>query len=114
MGRWLQVAGKRACATLTITVLGAVVSAVSRSTIWQLRHRADEERERTRLVIPITVGRFRVLERRADSYVERELVYIRICDATHGVDGRRHEREHNTDLTRKDTQRQILATLRCA
>jgi len=36
MGRWLRMAGERTCATLTIAVLGAIVSVVSRSTIWKL------------------------------------------------------------------------------
>ena len=114
MGWWLQMAGERACATLTIVMLGAVVSIVSGSTICKLCRCADEERERARLVIPLTVGRFRLVERGLKWYVEGELVYIPFALDAHGVDGRARERDHNTDLTRKDTQRQILATLRCA
>ena len=81
---------------LTITLLGAVVSAVSRSTIWKLCRRADEERERARLVIPLTVGRFRLVEPGLKWYVERELGYIPFAVDAHGMDGRRRQRDHNT------------------
>ena len=95
MGWWLGSAGERACATLTIAALGAIVSAVSGSTIWELCRRADDERERARLVIPLTVGRFRVCKRGLKCAVERELVYSTFQTDAHGVDGRARERDHN-------------------
>ena len=97
MRRWLGPAGERACSTLTIAVLVAVISVDSRSTIWQLRRRADGECcGAARLVIPATVGRFRVFRRGLKWYVGRGLGYMTITFDAHGVDGRARQRDDNT------------------
>ena len=81
---------------MTIAALGAIVSAVSGSTIWELCRRADDERERARLVIPLKVGRFRVLGIELASSIARVARYGTHAVDAHGVDGRARERDHDT------------------